>query len=472
MATEEFNFTLDFQDRILACAMAYPDKFDVMSDLIRPEFFEGPNPSETVYKMQEYFKVYGKFPDISMLGNFAYTRLERANPEKAKQVLDYITSLTEVDVSDPDPVFDMVVLFARERALLRAAKLVHTSQLQGKDIKGGIIELFEKALEIGKGHEDIGIQFQKDYGAVIEAYGSGASGVATGYQPFSELWRNGWGAGWLVVPLAPPKRYKTTFCLNLALNMAHDSIGADVIYYACEINQDLATARALCSLSGQTLDDLLDSKHKFKLTVDEVMAQYSGRIVIKSYPSRSVTVSDLRLHTKRLIRELSLKPRAVFIDYADTVAPEKSMANAPEYKQQSSIYTDARRLATDFGCTVIMPDRCNRETVEKAVPSMKSFQGAFEKAGIVDIGIGLCQTEEELQSGDMRYFVFLNRHGPEGVLYRGKIDIERYQMTVDESIPYNAIEAEKQDAEKAKAREGHKSRSRKKYISNPDDDRG
>jgi len=74
--------------------------------------------------------------------------------------------------------------------------------------------------------------------------------------------------------------------------------------------------------------------------------------------------------------------------------------------------------------------------VGKKVPNMKSFQGAFEKAGIVDAAIGLCATEDEYKHNRVRYFVFLNRHGEALKHYDGTIDPARMKMTVGGAIDY------------------------------------
>jgi hypothetical protein len=67
---------------------------------------------------------------------------------------------------------------------------------------------------------------------------------------------------------------------------------------------------------------------------------------------------------------------------------------------------------------------------------MKSFQGAFEKAGIVDAAIGLCATDEEYKHDRVRYFVFLNRHGEAYKHYDGTVDPQRMKMTVGQEIDY------------------------------------
>jgi len=64
----------------------------------------------------------------------------------------------------------------------------------------------------------------------------------------------GFEPGWLISILAPPKHYKTTFCINLALNICAQ--GRPVLYYPCEITQKLAAVRTLSKLTDRTIDYL------------------------------------------------------------------------------------------------------------------------------------------------------------------------------------------------------------------------
>ena len=107
-------------------------------------------------------------------------------------------------------------------------------------------------------------------------------------------------------------------------------------------------------------------------------------------------------------------------------------------------------MGDELGCCIILPDRCNKETVGRSVPNVASFQGSFEKGGVVDAAIGLCATDAEYKQNKMRFFVFLNRHGPQNKHYIGSVDRERYRVTVDCEIDYNPEEDEKQ----AKFRKG------------------
>jgi len=190
-------------------------------------------------------------------------------------------------------------------------------------------------------------------------------------------------------------------------------------------------------LSGASSSVMYDTPEKFKQLVREQMnIQVAAHLVIKGFPQKSATMNDIRAHAKSVIAHTGIRPKLIIIDYAETI---KSMApkNDPPEQQSASIYTDARILGTEFGCPVLMPDRCNRETVSMQVPSMKSFQGSFQKAGIIDASIGLCSTDQEYKDNVIRSFVFLNRHGRAYQHFRGEVDPETWQMDIGEEIEWN-----------------------------------
>jgi hypothetical protein len=234
--------------------------------------------------------------------------------------------------------------------------------------------------------------------------------------------------------------HNTTFCINLALKMLGPSGGGqDIIYYACEISDKLAMMRAIYNLAGMGSNKLFEEGiEKFiqaaKAGIEQKIG--GGRLFFKSFASKTASIADIEKHAKYLIMHKKANPKAIVIDYAETVRPSASGKNVPDWRQQADIYIQARAMGTKLNCCVIMPDRCNKETVGKAVPNMASFQGSFEKAGAVDIAIGICFTEGERLQNKVRYFIFLNRHGPQLLHFEGTVDPELMRMTVDKDIAY------------------------------------
>ena len=827
MKFERYNFTDDMQDVILACLIRYPKKFFSFGQIIKPAFFNGPVQVETVFHLIEYQKKYSKYPSFTMLGNFAFAKVSRTNVDHANKIVDYVAKLSETDTDDWLSVLDLCIDFAKERAIYDAVRKIHAAQSEGKMVKINAVETIEEAMRVGTNYDDLGKSLYHHSNEVIDIVTKRNYGVMTGYPELDAVWKFGWAPGWLIVPLAPPKRYKcespenkllmydgtvkkakdikvgdllmgddstprtvltcgtgygpmfhveqsngdaysvtddhllcvcreertvpkgthfktrypaerikeitakdycrqsawfqrtwkgykvnvnfpdqpvpldpyflglwlgdgtsskpeicvadkdkeiaaylrsyanslkmritlgkgtgcrqfqlvrtpkrsakcsvrgclkpqmagsfcakhyatawhrgfkalaqgqthytnpiteslkklevyrnkhipnvykfnarairlkllagmidsdgnysknngfifsnsnrrladdacwlarslgfkaytrkvktrirsigcqgtafrtiiqgkiseiptkiprkmgidsakatnrttlkvkpigngkyygfeldgnrrylhsdftvthnTTFCLNLALNMAC-KLDTDVLYYACEISQELAMMRAIYNLTGFTEEQIFRNPEKLKPLVKQKLKQKMfGNVWFKGYPSKSVNLSQIRDHAKQTIQIYGLNPKAIFIDYAETVKPDKVGKDVPDWRQQADIYIQARALGAELGCAVIMPDRCNKEAVGRSVPSMKSFQGSFEKAGVVDVAIGLCADDSEHQQNRIRYFIFLNRHGESLLHYAGRVDPEHMKMTIDKKIDYKPDEEE------------------------------
>jgi hypothetical protein len=170
---------------------------------------------------------------------------------------------------------------------------------------------------------------------------------------------------------------------------------------------------------------------------------FYGQILLKGYAAKTASIADIRAHALAAIEAFGVRPKAIVIDHAETVKIGKRTEEASDHRSQADIYTEAKALGQELGCIVIMPDRCNKETVQQTTPSMTSFQGSFEKAGIVDVAIGLCQTDIERVNNTIRYFVFLNRHGPQYDYFEGTVGKDRFSMTIDKDLDYvKAVECE------------------------------
>ncbi|MGV0949113.1 MAG: DnaB-like helicase C-terminal domain-containing protein [Azonexus sp.] len=447
MSLSQYNFSTDFQDELLVAMIRHPEIFMGLSGVIDYGYFTGTNSQMACKQMQDFYKKHNTYPNFAQLATLVIqaTRQTGEN-DKATEVTAYVQKLSEVDIRAKEFYRDQAINFAKQRALMKGCMDVAKLIQEGKEPGGEIVKQFQDALAIGQNLLDQGYLVRQDYNAIVDKLADKSYGTFTGYELFdTKLWKRGWGPGWLIVPLAPPKRFKTAFCLNLAMNMVGPKCGYDVLYYACEINAELASLRCFQSLLGATQDEFDDDPEKFRARLAEgLQMKMQGELLIKHFPAKTATIADIRAHAIASIESLGIKPKAIFIDYAETIKTDSSK-DSPEYRQQSDIYTQARALGSELGCCVIMPDRCNREAVNQATPQMDSFQGAFEKAGIVDISIGLCATDEEYDKGDLRFFTVLNRHGEGGTHLRGKVDKQRMRITIDEELkPYEAAEVEAQ----------------------------
>jgi len=434
----EYLFTDAFQDVILACMVRHPDKFEAVGSVVLPEYFWGVKSMVVCQVLQAYALKHGFYPTFPVLAEKVYDHYGRDEEEKAAETCEYVKHLETLDTRDVNEVVAKTVKFARERAIINAVhEAAHRLKTDAWPPEG-FAPMFERAGRVGENILDIGYSAMDDAEYVIDLVTSKAYGIKT-RTPLDTLWPNGWAPGWLVVPLAPPKGRKSTFATSLALNMT-SKLGSEpalpVFYYTCEITAELTLTRAYAALTGRPMNEIYRTpeifKHELRKTLNLAMG---APLIVKSYPAKTATIADIRAHARLAAARLGINPRAIFIDHAETVKPAPGK-NISDWRQQSDIYTQAAALGSELQCVVIMPDRCTRDAVNRKTPNITHFQGAFEKAGVVDIGIGLCQTPEEDKMGEMRFFVFVNRHGRQYVQFSGKVEPETMRIHVGNQIPW------------------------------------
>lgn len=440
MALEKFNFSSDFQDLILASLCRFPDKFSGVSSILDFSFFTGVNSAAAAKLILDYHEAQGIFPSFTALGQIAVEETRKAaSGDFSHDLAEYVKKLSEVVVRDVDYVRKSMVRFAQERALLIAAGEVGKLIQEGKEATVDVVEKFHEALTLGQNLDDMGYEIKEDAHTILTKLLDTNYGVATGFDLLdTKVFKHGMKPGWLIVPLAPPKSFKTTFCLNMATNIAGPSIGHDVVYYTCEISSELAAMRTYLRIAQKTEDDLYNDPRGFYEELERGLEmKISGRVFIKHFPAKTATINDIRAHLKALIAAKGIAPRVVFIDYADTIKADREEDR--DDRKQAQVYTSARALGEEFGCVVVMPDRCNKETAEQAVPTMTSFQGSFEKGGIVDVAFGLCATPDEYRQSKIRLFFFLQRHGEAGLHFGGSIDAKRSTIYVNKQLEWNDL---------------------------------
>ena len=434
---DHFSLDDEFQDSIISHFIAHPDRFLAYGEVLQPSYFQGAQATVIAYALLEYVKTYGKSPSWATLKQLALDQNKKLSLAEDAEVIKYITQLRDHDTDDVEYVVGRVIKFAQERATVNAIKKAVELIKENKTPDDGFVKLFQEALQVGQNMDDMGLIFHMDFDEVIDKITKTDYGTLTGYPQWDSIWKRGWGPGWLITLVAPPKRYKTAVCMNLAMNIISPMQGGDVLYYPCEISQELAFARGMTNITQKGMQYMYENPEKFKEQIKSaVITSVAGTLVIKGYAAGTATITTIRNHARLAIQQFNLKKlKAIIIDYADTINPSGKYEK--EYLRQAGIYTEARALGAEFGVPVIMPDRMTKEATDSRVPDMKAFQGAFAKGGIVDVAIGLCMTEDEYAENIFRTFVFINRHGAAFQHFRGKVDPETMTVDIGEEIPYD-----------------------------------
>ena len=210
----------------------------------------------------------GKIPGFPV-GNPArdcFDAIVRTAEEKSENtILDYVNKLKSIDTGDAKDVAEHCIGWARRRAIYLAVEKAGTSFNAGDVPEDGFISLFQDALKVGQNLEDLGYIIgpdDNDIERVVKEYTSEGYAISSGFPELDKLLPSkGFEPGWLISILAPPKRYKTTVCINIGMNIAR--AGRPVFYYPCEITQKLAAIRTLCNLTGRGIETIRQNPKGF-----------------------------------------------------------------------------------------------------------------------------------------------------------------------------------------------------------------
>lgn len=395
---ESYNATDDYQDMLLASIIRHPASFIGYENVLQWGYFTGVQAQLLAKTILDEAKKSGQVPSFTTVGQMMMDKSSRyGDTEQSVEMASYIQKLSSIQIrqSDLDHTVGYVIKFAKEKALIAAATEVAKAVSEKKEMDYSIVEKFQQALSIGTNLDDMGYWLHDDADKIRDKIFGESYGIYTGIELFDNIWKRGWGPGWLIVPLGPPKRMKSTLAINIALNMISPKVGHNVFYYACEINAELAALRAMQNVADMTQDEFYEDNDRFMKGLKEKMSsKIGGNLLFKHFPAGSATINDIRAHARTVINATGILPKCIIIDYAETIKSETSKG-VDIYQAQADVYTQARALGSELGCCIVMPDRCNRETVEAAVPSMTSFQGRMQKAGIVDVGIGICVQRDQ-----------------------------------------------------------------------------
>jgi len=436
VSDQSFNFSPEFQDLILSCIVKEHQEFGFLTINLSARHFTGLQASVIAKVMLEYIGIYTTPPSFPMLYELSRSEAVRHGMDKT-QLSDYVKKLEDMDTTRHwRKVKDKVANFIKEREIIATHRRSLESMREGTPFD--YVTEFTKAVNVCNDLNEMGLLFDPtDTAKTIRKVTSRGYGVRCGYPLIDNHFPWGFMPGELIVPLAPPKSCKTTLCLNFAFNMVSPAVDVDVLYYTCEISQEIALLRQACRLARLPLASIFQNPDLFIEQFNQAFATigFRSRLLFKGFASNTATISDIQNHALA-IKAMGLEPKAIFIDYAERVKYSKPVGEAKDHRLSANIFSEARAFGTNLECPVFMPERCNAETVSKAVPNMTSFQGSFEKGGIVDYAFGICMTEQEKLNNIFRLFFFLARNQKSMQYFRGTLDLETYRMEVNEEIEY------------------------------------
>lgn len=220
--------------------------------------------------------------------------------------------------------------------------------------------------------------------------------------------------------------HNTTTLINIAYGAFTAAQAYNVAHYSLEMHQDKVARRYDDRLMSKRVEIRgTDPERYGRMLSQRVKTFVRGRLFVKSYPTRTATVSKIRSHLT-LLAVRGFTPDLIVVDYADIMKPERRLGEMRH--EQAGIYEDLRQLADEFNAAVWTGSQASRGALEKDTVTIEDFAEAFEKAAIVDAAIAFCQTHDERVDGRCRLYAAALRNAEDGRTIECEIDRNRARI--------------------------------------------
>lgn len=270
-----------------------------------------------------------------------------------------------------------------------------------------------------------------------------------------ELDRYGFGPGRkeLHLMLAPPKRGKTWWLVHLVKHALLQRW--KVLYLTLEVSEEIIGRRILQSLFSMTLRETKDlSNSVFELdklgrltgigreklerpaitdpkAMKDLAKKLSGfrqrkNLVIKSFPTASLTVPGFKAYLDALEATQRFTPDIVLLDYADLMRVDTN-----NYRiSLGTLYKELRGIAVERNMALATASQANREGSTAKLIGDTHVAEDYSKIAICDAAISYNQTRDERDLKTARLYVLAGRNDRDrySVLVSQNYDIGQFVM--------------------------------------------
>ena len=420
------SYGYSFQIKVIASLFTDKSFLQQISDILSPKYFESDANNWLITTILDYHKEYKASPTLEVIK----VKTQELDHEVLKQqIVQHMKDAWKYIEADDLPFIKQQALdFCKnqeiKKAILSSVELLKHGEYE--EIKSKI----DNALKSG-GDKDIGHEYMS---SIEERYTDAVRDTKeTPWEVVNDLTDGGLGKGELGVFVAPAGIGKSWGLINIGANAVKK--GMTVVHYTLELNEAYVGLRYDSVVTGIANQNL---KH-YQSQVKEDLAKLKGELIIKYYPTKTVSVIGLRSHIEKCIMQ-DKKPDIVIVDYADLLrGPGQEKRHELE-----GIYEDLRGLAGEYDIPVWTASQANRSALEEDVIGAEKISESYGKVMVADFVISLSRKVQDKLAGTGRWHVIKNRFGPDGITLPSKMNTSNGQIHIYADTSVQGKDAQKQ----------------------------
>ena len=406
------NYGYSFQIKVITSLLTDKGFLNQISDILIPSYFESDANQWITQHVLEYHKEYKSPPSLEVFK----VKIEEVDQEVLKtQILQHLKdAMRFVQAEDLDFIKKEVLNFCKnqeiKKAILQSVELLKHGRYE--DIKSQIDNAMKSGSDRDIGHEYIT--------SMEDRYSESVRDVrATPWDVVNDLTDGGLGKGELGVFVAPAGIGKSWGLINIGAYGVKK--GLTVLHYTLELNQAYVGLRYDSVITGIANQNLKYQQED----VRKAMEKLPGNLIIKYFPTKTVSVLGLRAHIEKCIMQAK-KPDIVIVDYADLLR-----GHGQEKRHElESIYEDLRGMAGEYDVPVWTASQANRSALEEDIIEADKISESYNKVMIADFILSLSRKVKDKLAGTGRFHVIKNRFGPDGINLPSKMNTNNGQIQI------------------------------------------
>lgn len=403
--TPKFHQGRVFEEKIVQALIVDHAFAEQMLEILNVDYFEQTHLKELTKIIFTYYNKYRAFPSMKMLASVV-VKDSVASELLREQIIQYLRRIqTDPLNGDISYIKDESLDFCKRKALQKA--LLETLAHIEENKFDQIVPNIQKALLVGS-EKDIGHIFLADDAFEKRMSENNRKPIKLPWTLINEKTQGGVGAGELWIVCASSGQGKSHALVDIGHAAA--CAGHTVAHYSLELSETVIANRYDARHSGISFDDLRLNKEKVRKTLETI----KGKLIIKSYPTKSVSTMAIKGHLHKLAMQGD-KPDIIVVDYGDLLRSHKRYDQ--KRLEEEAAYEDLRNLAGELGIPVVTATQTNRSALDEEVITQKHISECFGKFMVCDgfITMNRKKTDPNNNLGNM--FLAKNRFGPDGIKF-------------------------------------------------------
>lgn len=423
------NFGKNFQDSLVHLITKDRSFCDQIREVLDISFFEHKYLQVFTKKIFEFKDKYKIHPNNESIKTILKLELNQENETIQEQIKEFFVKIcSKKEIENQEFIKDQSLQFCKKQVLKKA--MIESIDLLQKSSFDEINKIINGALKKGC-NNDLGSDYIEDF---EERYKfKTRNPIATGLPEIDKLIQSGLGIGELGVIVGSSGSGKSMILTFLGAKALLQ--GKNVVHYTLELSENVIGKRYDSCITHVSINEL----SSFKEQVFEEISKVPGKLIIKEYPSKGISLLGIRNHIEK-VQQRDIKIDMIIVDYLDLL--KSSISYKEKRYELETITEELRGLAQSLGCPLWTASQTNRQGARDDIVETTSISEAYNKVFPADLIITLSRKKEDKEANTGRLYIAKNRFGAERC-FNIFFDPEHVNIKILEGLCSEKLEEEK-----------------------------